>query len=425
MKKEKDNEKAVKTHKGRGGDGLFFDKNKKLWGFRITDDKDYRRVKWQTKTEAKKAKRDFELELEQRKQEAAKEEVITLEKVYKHYLEHGALEKRDGTLAKQDSMWRNHISAIYGSRAVDSFSSGEINNYLLELYMQGDGYGNRKGGYAYGYVEGFLKFFYLLFGYSRRQNWIDKEKHRDLCVDKDSKIRMPKKTQEDLADEGEIETYTLDEINRMRERINLKNSNLALSFEIGYFMGLRISECFGLMWEDINFETKIMKIERQLVKPKGCKFWCLAPLKTPAAYREIDIPDQLLTLLKERKEQQEKDALEYGEAYKNKEVVKKRLLKGQDESLVGGSFINRAPDGSLFTSDSMKSWATKFEAELGIHFKYHNLRHTHASTLAALNCPIPLLTKRLGHEKIETTQQYYFGKNEISQEKLISGLNSL
>ena len=48
MKKEKDNEKAVKTHKGRGGDGLFFDKNKKLWGFRITDDKDYRRVKWQT-----------------------------------------------------------------------------------------------------------------------------------------------------------------------------------------------------------------------------------------------------------------------------------------------------------------------------------------------------------------------------------------
>lgn len=423
MKKEKDNEKSVKTHKGRGGDGLFFDKNKKLWGFRITDDKDYRRVKWQSKTEAKKAKRDFELELEKRKQEAAKEEVITLGKVYQHYLEHGAMEKRPGTLAKQDSMWRNHISAIYESRAVDSFSPGEINNYLLELYMRGDEYKKDNTGYAYGYVEGFLKFFYLLFGYSRRQGWIDKEKYRDLCVDDDSRITMPKKTDEDVADEGEIETYTLDEINRMRERI--KNSNLSLSWDIGYFQGLRISECFGLMWKDIDFEAKKMTIERQLLKPKGCKFWCLMPCKTTTARRVIDIPDNLLKALKERKEQQEKDALEYGEAYKNKEVVKIRMLKGQDESLVGGSFINRGQDGSLFTSDSMKSWATKFNTELGIQFKYHNLRHTHASTLAALNCPIPLLMKRLGHKKITTTQKYYFGQNEIAEEKLISTLNTL
>ena len=101
------------------------------------------------------------------------------------------------------------------------------------------------------------------------------------------------------------------------------------------------------------------------------------------------------------------------------------MLKGQDESLVGGSFINRGQDGSLFTSDSMKSWATKFNTELGIQFKYHNLRHTHASTLAALNCPIPLLMKRLGHKKITTTQKYYFGQNEIAEEKLISTLNTL
>ena len=101
------------------------------------------------------------------------------------------------------------------------------------------------------------------------------------------------------------------------------------------------------------------------------------------------------------------------------------MRSGQDDELVGGSFINRREDGSLLSSDSFKSWAKNFKNDLGIHFKYHNLRHTHASTLAALNVPIPKLMERLGHKKISTTQKYYFGNNEIADAKMKQYINNL
>ena len=64
---------------------------------------------------------------------------------------------------------------------------------------------------------------------------------------------------------------------------------------------------------------------------------------------------------------------------------KKKTTKSKSESSKGGNFINRKTDGQLLTTDSMKTWSRKITKELGIHFKYHNLRHTHASFLAACN----------------------------------------
>ena len=82
-------------------------------------------------------------------------------------------------------------------------------------------------------------------------------------------------------------------------------------------------------------------------------------------------------------------------------------------------------DGQLLTTDSMKLWSRKITKELGIHFKYHNLRYTHASFLAACNTPIPKLKHRLGHTKIETTTKYYIGENEIATDKMKEALKLL
>lgn len=124
--------------------------------------------------------------------------------------------------------------------------------------------------------------------------WITKERLNELCNDKDSRITMPKKQDED-ENEDIIVTYSVEEIQRMRERI--KGSSLYLAFEIGYYCGLRISECFGLMWPDINFKNKKMTIRRQMLKSGVHRV--LVPCKTTTAKRVIDIPDALLVLLKE------------------------------------------------------------------------------------------------------------------------------
>lgn len=58
------------------------------------------------------------------------------------------------------------------------------------------------------------------------------------------------------------------------------------------------------------------------------------------------------------------------------------LIKNQNDDLVGGNFISRQRNGHLLTTDSMKSREVKIEKESGIHFKFRNLRYTHASFLA-------------------------------------------
>lgn len=410
----------MKNNRGGAGDGTFYDKTAKVWGFRaVRDGKDVRRKGFKTKTEAKEARILFLASYTDEK-DSQQDEVPTVAEVFEHYIQHGSAEKREGTITKHSSLWKNHISPVFGSRKIDSISPGEVNNYLVQIYIKGSVFTQFEHGYAYGYVDGFLKFFYLLFGYSRRMGWISKEQYNELCNDKDSRITMPKKQDED-EDEAVIITYTVEEIQRMRERI--KGSSLYLAFEIGYYMGLRISECFGLMWDDIDFKTKKMTIKRQMLKSGVHRV--LVPCKTTTAKRVIDIPDALLVLLKEQKEKQEQNKVRYGTSYKATETVRVRMRAGQDEPLTSGSFIHRMEDGTLLSPDSMKSWSRNFKNQLGIHFKYHNLRHTHASTLAALNVPIPKLMERLGHKKISTTQKYYFGANSIADDRTIQALNSI
>lgn len=413
-------EKSQKKNRGGAGDGLFFDSKSKTWGYRVSrDGKDTRKKGFKTKTEAKEARIQFLANYDDNIR--AKEEsegVYTFQDVYDHYMTYGAAEKREKTTTKQESLWRCHLKSVFGDKDINKTSPGEINNFLLQLYTTGDEFSGRP--LAYETVEGILKFFYLFYGYARRQEWISSDKFFIMCKDENTFITMPKKHQED-AEEEKIETYTLEEIERMRERI--KGSSLYLAFEIGYYCGLRISECFGLRWKNIDFKNKKMTIEAQMLKSGVHRV--LVPVKTVKGDRVIDIPDKLLLLLKEQKAKQEENKNKYDTSYKNTETVRVRLKKGQDDPLTGGDFVNRMDDGTLLSPDSFKSWSKKFKEELGIHFKYHNLRHTHASTLAALNVPIPKLMERLGHSKIETTKKYYFGANEIADQKTLEALNSI
>ena len=85
----------------------------------------------------------------------------TVRKVYEEYCETGRFDKAYATIKKQDSLWKNHLCERFGDRYIDDISVAEVNDYLSHLYY--------NEGRAYGYVEAFLKMFYLIFGqaYSR------------------------------------------------------------------------------------------------------------------------------------------------------------------------------------------------------------------------------------------------------------------
>lgn len=61
---------------------------------------------------------------------------LTFAEVYDEYCKNGRFDKAYGTILKQDSLWKNHISVRYGKRFVDEITVSEVNDYLAFLYYE-------------------------------------------------------------------------------------------------------------------------------------------------------------------------------------------------------------------------------------------------------------------------------------------------
>ena len=85
--------------------------------------------------------------------------------------------------------------------------------------------------------------------------------------------------------------------------------------------------------------------------------------------------------------------------------------------------INLKENGEFLSTDSAKILLRIARKDCGIHFKYHNLRHTHASWLAEHGVPAIVTKKRLGHSKEETTLRYYNHITKCMRNDLLDKLN--
>ena len=65
---------------------------------------------------------------------------------------------------------------------------------------------------------------------------------------------------------------------------------------IAYYGGLRLSEVFGLQWQDVDFETGMLSVSRQADTVNGA--WVLLPPKTGPSVRTISLPPALLDELR-------------------------------------------------------------------------------------------------------------------------------
>ncbi len=182
--------------------------------------------------------------------------------VYNEYCEFGRAGKAYSTIKKQDSLWNNHIKSKFGKRYVDDISVAEINDYLAELYY----IENR----AYSYTESFLKIFYLIFGQAYSRNYLNAEQYDKLCKNKDTKIHMPKMK---IDEDTDIVTFSDEQMVTLSEYF--KDTNAETAFMLGKYCGLRINECYGLKWCNVDFDNDIIKIEYHQDRPTNAvPEWC-------------------------------------------------------------------------------------------------------------------------------------------------------
>ncbi len=332
---------------------------------------------------------------------------VTFAEVYEEYCENGRAGKAYTTIQKQESLWKNHLSAAFGERFIDGISVAEVNDYLSHLYY--------TEGRAYRYVEGFLKMFYLIFGQAYSRNYLDIDKYNKLCVNKDARITMPKmKVDEDT----DIVAYTQEQCKALDDYFS--GSNAETAYRLGRFCGLRINECYGLKWENIDTERGTITIDRQMQYQEG--LIKLVSLKTRNARRTVYMSQKLkeyFILLEQQKA-----------AYE----VEMTAQRAQNQTMIADidgtqisslELVNSLPNGKIQTVNSMKYHSRTIKEALGIDFKFHHLRHTYGTRLAEMNTPMHILCNQMGHASGKVTQMYYLAVSTTGIDLLTKNLNAI
>lgn len=331
----------------------------------------------------------------------------TVTEVYQEYCEKGRSGKAYTTIKKQDSLWNNHLCARFGKRYIDDITVAEIQDYLEELYYTD----NR----AYSYTESFLKMFYLIFGQAYSRNYIDVDSYNRLCINKDTKIHMPKlKIDDDL----DIVSFDDKEIKQLDSYFSGTNAETA--YMLGKYCGLRINECYGLKWSNVDLKSGTIIIDRQMQYQNG--LIKLVSLKTRNAKRKIYMCSKLKDYFKKLKRQQEQDKKELALQRQQNQTFIQDLNGEMISSL---ELVNSLPNGKIQTVNSMKYHSRTLQGEHNISFKYHYLRHTYGTNLAALNTPEYLLCNQMGHANSNVTHKYYVAISERGVDELLKNLEKM
>lgn len=176
-------------------------------------------------------------------------------------------------------------------------------------------------------------------------------------------------------------------VDYFRNRLNPNYSSPTMLFIIS-ITGMRASEAFGLVWDDIDFDNNVIKCHRTWNYRN--KIGGFKKPKTDAGIRDIVIDDESMQLLKDFREQQ-------------KTLFESLGIKPIHD------FVCYHPYRKIITLSALQNTLDHALKKLKIStpLTVHGLRHTHASVLLYHGVDIMTVSKRLGHASVAITQQTY------------------
>lgn len=389
-----------------------------FWEYRFTivvDGKSISRKKctdefgnrFKTKSEAIRAREAAVFNARTERERQKKIERKKVKEVFQEYCAKGRAGKAYTTVKKQDSLWENHIKDRFGDRFIDEISVAEIEDYLSELYY--------TDGLSYRYVESFLKMFYLIFGQAYSRNYLDVDTYNKLCLNKGTKISMPKMKTEDDTD---IIAFSREELALLDEYF--KGTNAETAYMLGRYCGLRINECYGLKWNNVDIENGTILIDRQMQYQEGL-IKLVAP-KTKNANRTIYMNNKLKNYFYELSARRRQDETQFAAL---REQNQRFIEDVNGQKISSTELVNCLPNGKIQTSNSFKYPTREIKKLLNIQFKYHYLRHTYGTLMAEMNTPAHLLCNQMGHGNIHVTQRYYLAVSKTGIDILKNNLNKI
>ena len=163
----------------------------------------------------------------------------------------------------------------------------------------------------------------------------------------------------------------------------VKNSRYEVPVHLAIGLGLRASEIFGLMWDKVDFENNLIKIDTVSVYDEALKRPVLKEPKSETSDRVLTAPKEIMKLLKKQKQFQNDIGLDT-------------------------NFVFTNENGTQATSASFHTPYTNYIKRRNLpHVRFHDLRHTNASLMLLAGVDAKTTSKRLGHSEIGITLNLY------------------
>lgn len=275
---------------------------------------------------------------------------------------------KQSTYAYYNGMLNNHILPRLGTEKLCSLTTGSIQGFVDTLSQENLGPGAVRG--IFGLLSRFLK------------KAVEKGA---LLVDPCGDVNLPKKTKPKTAVLSDPEQKQL-------EQAALEDRH-GLPILLALYTGMRIGEICALKWEDIDMETGIIHVQRN-VQRIACENGDLKTMlifgtpKSETSDRLIPLPPRLHTVL--------------AESYIHSD----------------GEYVVSCRNG-LAEPRVVRYRYAQILKKAGIrHVHFHALRHTFATRCMELRFDVTTLSRILGHASVKMTLDIY--TDSLLEHKIIS-----
>ena len=183
-------------------------------------------------------------------------------------------------------------------------------------------------------------------------------------------------------------------IDKLMSRDTWLSHAYAVSMQISYYTGLRLSEVFALHWDDIDMDHRTINAQHKLVykgQTSGTRYRT-NKMKSKKSHAVLPFPEVLL------------EPLRIWRAKNPNEIV---------ISTAKGDYCNPDSAGNVLRN------AAK---EVGMKFNFHMLRHTYSTNLVMGGVDLKTAQELMRHSNINTTMSIYTHVESIRKREAVDSV---
>jgi integrase len=185
-----------------------------------------------------------------------------------------------------------------------------------------------------------------------------------------------------------------------------QGDRLEALYRVALSLGMREGEALGLRWQDVDLERGTLHVRQALQLVEG-KLTLRQP-KTEQSRRVLPLPPSLVASLRQHRTRQLEEQLIAGTRWK-------------EYGLVFTSTIGTP----LHPRNMLRAFHALLKRANLPHMRFHDLRHSCATLLAAQGVPARVAMEILGHANITTTLNIYTHVLDESKRAALTAMDSL